>query len=352
MLRLPVMALARAFGWCFALIAVVAPAECLAQATRAALPSGPSPLALRVEPVAGTWRLRWTIVNTSDAPIEVAADRRLLWLEAPIAPTTTRRRLAPPPRCVHADRPRAPDLAARTRLAPGERYSELVDLRDTCNLRLPSTVSAGATLTAHYGFDPPAGPRVTLARWRARTLVFDARTYPVNDLQATVAAPTPGDDDARGAPQGGLAVVARDAQASTGDGLRVGVTLRNESGHVLWTLLRTTQFGFDLETPSGRAMRCDLLARESNPFRDLFVRLGPGARRAQRLVLADYCPTGTFDEAGIYRARAWFESRADGEPWLHGQVFTGRSVSAPVVLRVARGRGRYVPFGLVRGTGG
>jgi hypothetical protein len=330
--------------------ALVAPGAALA--VPVPRPVGPSPVAFTVEPVAGTTRWRWSIRNVSDRAVDVAADRRLVWLEVPPPaplPGARRRRAPRPVRCVHDDRPASPERAVRTRLAPGQRYSELVDLRDTCRLRVPAGVVEGAAVVAHYGFAPLTSPRVSLGRWRARTLVFDEMPYPVNDLTATVTLPAmaapPSPAVAASEPE--LRVVARDAQSAQGAGLVTSVTLRNEGRRPLWTLLRTTMFGFELQTPSGRAVRCDLLTRESNPFREFFVRLGAGGRRSQRLVVADFCPAGAFDEAGLYQARAQFTSRADGEPWLMGTAFTGVARSAPFVLRIARGRTRYRPFGLV-----
>jgi len=329
--------------------ALVAPGAALA--VPAPRPSGPSPVAFAVEPVAGTTRWRWSIRNTTDRAVEVAADRRLVWLEVPPAapsPGVRRRRAPRPVRCVHEARPAAPERAVRTSLAPGQRYSELVDLRDLCRLRVPAGVVEGAAVVAHYGFAPLTSPRVPVARWRARTVVFDEMPYPVNDLTAAVTVPAmaaPAAPAEAAAPE--LRLEGRDAQSPFGQGLVASVTLRNETRRALWTLLRTTMFGFELATPSGRRVRCNLLARDSNPFREFFVRLGAGARRAQRLVVADYCPAGAFDEAGLYQARAVFTSRADGDPWLMGRAFVGVARSAPFILRISRGRTRYQPFGLV-----
>jgi hypothetical protein len=330
--------------------ALVAPGAALAVPTPR--PSGPSPVTFTVEPVAGTTRWRWSIRNTTDRAVEVATDRRLVWLEVPPAapaPGARRRRAPRPVRCVHEDRPATPERAVRTSIAPGQRYSELVDLRDMCRLRVPAGVTEGAAVVAHYGFAPLTGPRVPVARWRARTLVLDEMPYPVNDLTAPVTVPamTAPAAPAEAAPAPELQMEGRDAQSTFGERMVTTVTLRNATRRVLWTLLRTTMFAFELQTPSGRVVRCDLLTRDSNPFREFFVRLGGGARRAQRLVVADYCPAGAFDEAGLYQARAVFTSRADGDPWLMGRAFVGVARSAPFTLRISRGRTRYRPFGLV-----
>jgi hypothetical protein len=238
----------------------------------------------------------------------------------------------------------------RTVLAPGQRYSELIDLRDTCALRIPAALTEGATVLVHYGFAPLSARGVGLARWRSRTVVFDERPYPVNDLTALVTVPAMSlhPTTSTEAPSStALRVEAHDAQAAVGERVVVTTTLLNAGRRPLWTYYNPTLFRFEIETPSERVVHCTLLGRDANVFRDFFLRLGPGARRTARLVVADYCPEGALDEAGLYQTRVVFESRADGEPWLQGEAFVGQLRSDPFFLRVSRGRRRYRPFGLV-----
>ena len=160
-----------------------------ALAVPAPRPTGPSPVAFTVEPVAGTTRWRWSIRNVTDHAVDVAADRRLVWLEVPplaAAPGARRRRPPRPARCVHDARPATPDRAVRTTLAAGQRYSELVDFCDICWLCFLVGLVEGAAVVAHYGFAPLPARGVSLARWRARTIVADEIPYPVNDLTAAV----------------------------------------------------------------------------------------------------------------------------------------------------------------------
>lgn len=325
-------------------------ADALAVPVRApaALPTGPSPVAFAIEPVPGTWQWRWSLRNVSGAPVEVATDRRLVWFEAqtPADPRVRRRRVAPV-RCVFEARPTSTDRAVATELQAGERYSELVDLRDVCRLRVPAAMAPGALVMAHYGFEPVAstGRRASRARWMARTIALDGRAYPVNDLTAMVAVPSGGDVE-RAVAVSGLTLAGRGAQAATGMGLRASVRVQNSSGRPLWTLFRNVLFSFYVTTPQGRAVACEAITREPSPFREFFVRLGPGGGRGAVLAPYDYCPLGTFDAAGLYSARAGFSTRANGDPWRQGAVFTGRAASAPFVFRIARGDGRYRPQGL------
>lgn len=318
------------------------------------LPSGPSPVAFSIEPVPGTWQWRWSLRNVSSSAIEVAADRRLVWFEVPPPPIDPsvprwRRRRVAPVRCVFETRPAGPESATRTELRPGERYSELVDLRDVCRLRVPTTLAAGAPVVAHYGYEPVVATgrnRASRSRWMARTLVPDLAAYPVNDLTATVTVPAGEVTAMPPSTPVALIITASNAQGAVGAGLRVGVSLRNATTRPLWTLFRNSLFTFEIVTPSGRRVACEGLLREPTPFREFFVRLGGNARRVASLAPAEYCPLHTFDEAGIYNARAVFRSNANGEPWATERVFTGRVTSAPFVLRVSRGDGRYRPLGL------
>ncbi len=339
-----------------ALLLTTSTAGAVPRRAPASLPVGPSPVTFAIEPVPGTWQWRWSIRNVTDAAVEIAADHRLVWFEVPPPPPDPaaprrRARRAAPVRCVFEARPANAEAAARTELRPGERYSELVDLRDVCRLRVPAAMTPGALVVAHYGFAPLSAtgrPRPTRARWMARTLLLDANPYPVNDLTATVAVPE-GEPPTRASatPRAGTpTLVGHDAQSATGEGLRASLRLRNETARPFWTLLRTVQFSFEVETPSGRAVTCDAVSREPAPFREFFVRLGAGASRGVRLAPFEYCPIGTFQEAGLYRARAVFRTTANGEPWLRGEVFTGRVESEPFLFRVWRGNGRYWPSGL------
>jgi hypothetical protein len=209
-------------------------------------------------------------------------------------------------------------------------------------------------VTIHYGLAPFEGRRApSLARWMARTVVFDtARGYPVNDLRAPITLTAPVDSTPPSTTSSPLELTVRDAQASNAAALRATVRLRNTGATAVSTLWRTVLLAFEVVTPSGRRVLCDGNLREPNPFREFFVRIGPGVSRSMRVEPDTYCPAGTFDEAGVYRTTASFETSADGEPWSRSPAFTGRLTSLPFVFRIARGYARYVPFGLrIEGRG-
>ncbi len=303
----------------------------------AALADPPAPVALEVAATSVPGRLRYTLRNVSDAPVEVLADRRLLsFVATPPAPVPGVRRRAAPrlARCAHDQRPPLNEFSPRITLEPGQRYSEAVDVADLCALRTPAL--GPEPVEFHYGFAPPRRGAAS----HARSIVTDERaetfaevTTQVPSSTITVDAPV----DAAGRAGQLLVLDARGSGAAAPAGLRVSVTVRNPSVQATWTMMRPTQFSFVVTTPAGRDVECQAVTRQPSPLRDLFVRLPARSRRAVTLVPTMYCAAGTFQAAGVYRARARLESRASGEAFGFQRVFTGVVESASFPLRLSRG---------------
>lgn len=299
----------------------------------------PAPVALDVGEGSSPGRLRFALRNVTGTPVEVVADRRLLSFVAtpPVIPAgVRRRRTGRLPRCAHDQRPAINEFSPRLMLDPGQRYSEEIDVDDLCGLRVPTL--GPQPLEFHYGFTPPRRGRTS----HARSIVTDEREETFADI-TTIASPTlvaarTPDATTADASRALLTLSARGASASSAAGLRVPVTLRNPSVQAVWTLLRPTQFSFVVTDPEGREVVCDALLRQPTPLRDLFVRLPARGRRSYTLLASMHCPAATFQRAGVYRARARFESRADGEAFGMQRVFTGIVESASVPLRVSRGQ--------------
>lgn len=326
----------------FALAALVLLPTAVGAVPRAEVPvRADAPVALLVTPEGGA-RWRFSLRNQGTTPVTVVADRRLVSLEfppaVPVAPTTRRARRPSVRRCAHPDRPLFNEFAPRVTLAPGETYSELFDLRDTCGLQ-PPTFTAGEQVTVRYGWDTTA--RAALLR----SLLVDEGPAVLPMLTTTVAAPAPleGPVDAPG--DALLQSVGTGGSAMRGDGLRATVRVVNPSAQPTWTLYRNGLWSFEVTSPRGTATSCVHLARGAASRRDYFVRLNPRGQRATTVVPALWCPTGTFSEPGVYDVRAVFESRADGEEFNLQRVFVGRVSSAPFALRVTRGDGRYRAWG-------
>jgi len=282
-------------------------------------------------------RLRYTLRNDSSAPVEVVADRRLLSFVATApAPVPGVRRRAPRTvaRCTHDQRPPLNEFSPRITLEPGQRYSEAVDVADLCALRTP--VIGPEPLEFHYGFAPPRRGAAS----HARSIVTDERAETYAELTALVPSSTLTFDasaDASVRPDALLVLDARGSGAAAPTGLRATVTVRNPSVQATWTMMRPTQFSFVVTTPAGREVECQAVTRQPSPLRDLFVRLPARSRRGVTLLPTMYCAAGTFQAAGVYRARARLESRASGEAFGFQRVFTGVVESASFPLRLSRG---------------
>lgn len=301
----------------------------------AALADPTAPVALEVAATEVPGRLRYTLRNTGDAPVEVVADRRLLSFvaTAPLsgAPRGRARALA---RCAHDQRPPLNEFSPRITLEPGQRYSEAFDVADLCAARMPAL--GPEPLEFHYGFAPPRRGAAS----HARSVVTDERPETFAELTTTVPSTTvttTAAGEAVGRPGALLALEMRGAGAASPAGLRATVTVRNPSVQAVWTMLRPTQFSFVVTTPAGRDIACEAVTRQPSPLRDLFVRLPGRARRSVTLLPSLYCPATAFQAAGVYRVRARFESRASGEAFGFQRVFTGVVESASVPLRLSRG---------------
>ena len=297
-----------------------------------------APVALEVTAADSPGRVRFALRNVTGAPVEVVADRRLLSFTAtppPVEPGARRRRVGRLPRCAHDQRPVRNEFSPRVTLEPGQRYSEEADVDDLCGLQSPAFGSQPVEF--HYGFAPPRRGSAS----HARSIVTDehVETYAEVVALAPPALVTPDAAVVAATDRPAmLALSARGSSASSAGGLRATVTLQNPSVHAVWTLLRPTQFSFVVTTPAGIEVDCSVLTRQPAPLRDLFARLPASGRRVVTLLPAMHCPSATFQRAGLYRARARFESRADGEPFGWQRVFTGVVESASIALRVSRGQ--------------
>ncbi len=299
------------------------------------------PVSLEVRAGDAPGRLRFTFRNGGADAVEVIADRRLLSLEVPEvagAPSTARGRRtvrASVARCAFAERPTSNEFSPRVQIAPGQAYSESVDVAELCPRGVPAFPSGAVEV--RYGF---AAPR-TGAASHTRSIVVDDRpdTFPwVRALVLSsdvVAPPIASTDPSDGAM---LAVSAAGSSAADAAALRVTATVSNPHVQAAWTTLRPSQFSLVVQTPEGRSVACDVITRLPAGQRELFQRLGARARSTVRLTPAMLCPSGTFSVTGVYRATAAFASSADGAAFGLQRVFTGRVESSPFTLRISRGR--------------
>lgn len=301
-------------------------------------PSTPPPVVLSFAHDSG-WRWRWGLRNVSSHPVELVADRRLISFDFPLTlrPRHARSRTG---HCVHSARPRSNETLNIVRLNPGETYSELVDLRDTCNLRVPSSLGS-APVTIHYGFRPSR----RLSSSRSITITSRDRAVPTVSTMAVVTPfqdpEAPSSSPALNTP---LTLEASPANAASSRGLAVRVRLRNRGLRPLWVPFQPTRFSFLVTAPSGQRVLCNGITRDTYAQREIFARLGAQAQRSLVLLPELYCPPGSLDHAGLYTASPVFRNNDAGERFNLGQVFSGEITGSQTLWRISRGDGRLVPF--------
>lgn len=92
----------------------------------------------------------------------------------------------------------------------------------------------------------------------------------------------------------------------------VTVRIKNTSGESMRILLRRELVTYEVIGPSGlRSCRMEPSARSADPSH--FSRLSPGSSRTMVTRLAEACPSGTFDEPGVYSVSARVQSFNSGD---------------------------------------
>jgi hypothetical protein len=306
-------------------------------------PSTPSSVTVQVTPSADTLHWSFELQNGARAPVEVVADRRLLWFdlvppaELPPPPGARRRRVRRPApvRCLAPNRPGSNDTAQHVLLPSGGRYIEGFDLREYCGLRLPAGLVPGATLAVHYGFQgrPSAARAVVLDHAQPPTveLVLAAPLRVPGTAANWPPAPPPaplGSERAHVTVSGAL-------DGATVMDLRATLRLVSDSPYPQRVFYRPGLFRVEFIDPLGERIECRAGARAYAPERDFFVpltRRGVGAM----LQLGAICPVERFATPGIYRAQAIYETDVSGAAFGF-QSFQGRATSPYFFVRIRRG---------------
>ena len=312
---------------CFALgclFATAAPA--LAQRR----PAAPPPVDLLFGPdgTPGASPYRWRVDLTASAEVEIAADRRLVWLE--VRPEGARRAL----RCESPARPRRPDPTRVRTLRAGETWAEWFDIRSVCWGAALRAFAGGANVTAHFGARTGRFVVASNAAGAWRDLVqpssfFGGRGETVEPLPAVV-------------------VSLADADAVSARRLAFRVRVRSGSGPVrAW--VRPDRFAFRVLSPDGSSRTCRISRGGGAPIPDVFARLG-STRGADRVLDAgQFCGPNLFASEGIYEVTPILELDASGAAWRM-QTPLGVFEGAPAAVRVRSGDRGYVehPIGAAR----
>lgn len=362
------------------LVTALAPA---AGADEGPAPSAPSPppLSLSVAPGSGgaPWRLR--VENTGDLPMRVVADPRLLTLELDRPPpddeSKARKGRRPEPsvlRCaLPADaRPTIDD--GPIVVIPAKRsWSASFDPLFYCfGPRERAALVAGAVVKPRLGWAPPKTRAPRGAKSPAPSPPFAAvpvgaavgQLSPVKELEG--AAVTLTEDVAVAPPPaaGAIAPAASDADAGAeapkeerdlvlsvpaavdvarGSEIGTTVTLTNTGERAATLLFRPQTLMFKVTGPGG-SVTCGSRAEVEAPIRELFVRLGPKGRAQLPVLLTSVCPSGTFDDPGVYRVLPRLDTTgASGRP-LGMKTWDGETeAKEPLLVRVRSPRKPAAP---------
>lgn len=293
------------------------------------------------EPALG-WSVRLT--NAGLVPLRVVADARLLSFDIVPAGGGTAVRCALP-----ADMVPSSDAERGLVLVPGRSYTERFDPRLYCfGAREAAALVPGAQVTPHYGFGgrgtgapfvalplaPDGTDRSTLPA-SVRMLHGSDVTLPATAPAATPAAPPPA------APLEANPVRLRVTLAERIDFDRIfermlTVSVHNDGDRPVRTLLRPSTIGFTVTTPGGVTVRCgDSTA--VHPIAELLGTIGPRGRADVTLQPGAICPSGTFDEAGLYSVTPRLDTSQLGEGAPGVRLFRGEVKGTPSLLRLRTG---------------
>jgi hypothetical protein len=307
----------------------------------------PAPIALSVTPAeGGSWKVR--VDNSGDAPVRLAADVALVWLEIESPPGTAKKGARAPAtvRCSlpASSRPDNDDDSAL--VVPGKRsWSATFDPRLLCfGAKERAALAPGAKVTAHLGFPsgkatrPPRPPMSPFAvtpvgaafgKWSpAKELVAP----PVTLMESTLPPEPSPSKVTTDEPKLELGITPF-TDSQRGRAINVRLTLTSRASRNVTLLYRTTTVAFDVDGPKGH-VECDRPAKGGTPIRELYTRLPAGGRAAIDVLLDVKCPADTFTAPGIYRVKPILDTReADGfEAGL--STFNGEVTGGEGILRV------------------
>lgn len=287
------------------------------------------------------WSVRLT--NAGSVPLRVVADARLLSFDiVPVGGGAAVRCALP------ADMVPSSDAARGLVLVPGRSTTESFDPRLYCfGAREAAALVPGAQVTPHYGFGgrgtgapfvalplaPDGTDRSTLPA-SVRMLQGSAVTLPAAAPAAVAAAPPP-------APLEADPVRLRVTLAERIDFDRIfertlTVSVHNDGDRPVRTLLRPSTLGFTVTTPGGVVVRCGA-STAVNPIAELLGVIGPRGRADVTVQPGALCPSGTFDEAGLYSVTPRLDTSQLGEGAPGVGLFRGEVKGTPSLLRLRTG---------------
>lgn len=313
------------------------------------------------------WRLR--IENTGEGPVRIPADPRLLVLEltppasAEPAPKAKKAAAAPATlRCILPSDARPSTDEGSELVVPTKRaWSASFDPLFYCfGARERAALVAGTSVKARFGWPAPKPlPGAKSGTARAPTPPFAVvpvgaavgKSAPAKELEAaaftlTEAVTAPKDDDKTktakgesdaGSEEGAAVTVTLSTpealDAANGRELGTTVTLTNGAERPITLLYRPDMLQFDVRGPGGSAS-CGAPRSVAAPIRELFTTVPAKGKASVPVLFTSTCPSGTFDEPGIYRVTPRLDTtEASGRP-IGLSTWDGKAAAAPLLVRV------------------
>lgn len=331
-----------------ALLIVVATAAAPARADATA----PS-VSLTVTPgtSGGPWRVR--IANDGELPVRLAADIRLLTME--LTPPDQKKKVDL--RCVLPDDARPQSDDGHELVIPGKRsWSQVFDPLFFCfGARERAALVPGTIVKAKLGWKgrtarpgkpaPPPSPPFVIAPVGASV----GQLTPMNEIEAAaitlaeaVKPQTPAKTEGATPPALSL-TVPETLDAARGIEIGTTVTIANTSDRAVTTMLRPDTLGFTVSGPAG-SVSCGRPKQVESPIRESFTTLAPRGRTSISLLLTAVCPSGTFDEPGLYRVIPRIDTRtASGRPLGLRTWDDEAAGTTPLLLRIRSPRRPSLP---------
>lgn len=271
-------------------------------------------------------RYQIVLALVASGDVEVIQDGRLFELSVrePVAEGSRRRPRTH--RCSLPSRPRR--LSAEPGLMhAGDRFGVALDLRALCWGRALAAIEQGGEVTVRYSV--PRGRRAFVARapgGDARSSLSSVES--VSDFQLPAA-------EVREV-SSVISMGAVDLRSGRSATFRVAIRGPEASTRRAW--IRPDRVRFQVVSPRGERIDCELPGTGASPIPDLFARIS--ARRASRLSLdaLTYCPDETFAQAGVYEVTPTLTLDEDGAEWnLDALVGTFEGATVPVRVRSGDG---------------
>jgi hypothetical protein len=274
----------------------------------------PAPsLKVTVTPAAvGPWTFR--IQNTSETPVRVAADARLLSLDVTGADGKAL------PKCILPDDARPPTDEGAELVIPATRgWSTSFDPIFFCfGAHDRNALLSGATVKAHFGWAAKAPAKAAKGKAPAAASPPFAITpvgasvgklAPVKEVDADAVTLT---DASASKPSPESATPPADEKvyltlpatmdAAKGADLTATVTLVNESDRAITLMFRPDMVQFGVNGPNG-SQTCGSVRSIGSPMRELFVNVPSKGKTALGVMFTATC-NGGFDQPGLYRLTA------------------------------------------------